>query len=127
VYLLGDVADSLENESIKTMVSDTRVENLSGKMDLLGVKQLLLKAKLFIGNDSGPMHMAALSGIPTIGILGPNFPHISGPLGKNNIAVFHEQFCTGCNQRSCKYIYRCIKSVKTEEVIEAIDTILNGK
>jgi ADP-heptose:LPS heptosyltransferase len=43
----------------------------------------LKKARLYVGNDSGLMHLAAALGTPTLGLFGPGFPYIYGPWGKN--------------------------------------------
>ncbi|MBI4895952.1 MAG: glycosyltransferase family 9 protein [Candidatus Aenigmarchaeota archaeon] len=43
---------------------------------------------LFIGTDSGPMHLAACMGMPTIGLFGPNSPKFYGPYGKKNIGLY---------------------------------------
>jgi len=72
---------------------------------------------LFVGNDSGPMHIAALAGVPTLGLLGPNFPHISGPLGSQSWYIFHKFPCSGCNQRGCDFSYRCINAITMDEVM----------
>jgi ADP-heptose:LPS heptosyltransferase len=127
VYLIGDNSDKIINEQIIEKTGMDKVHDIAGTLSLLETKYLIDKAILFIGNDSGPMHIAALSGIPTIGLLGPNFPHISGPMGKRAISVFHKLSCTGCNQRSCKTSFECMDSITTEEVIQAVQDLLPVK
>ncbi|KAA5607086.1 glycosyltransferase family 9 protein [Roseospira marina] len=46
--------------------------DLIGHLDLLGVQAVLRRASLFVGNDSGLMHMAAAAGAPTLGLFGPS-------------------------------------------------------
>lgn len=55
--------------------------------DLLTVAACLQKARLFIGNDSGLMHIAAAMGTPTLGLFGPGYENIYGPWGKKTATV----------------------------------------
>ena len=127
VHLIGDATDSLINQHIMEMVKSDKVSDNAGKIDLYQSKTLISASKLFVGNDSGPMHIAALCGVPTLGLLGPNFPHISGPLGNKSYYAWHKFPCTGCNQRGCAYEYRCIKSITTTEAIAKINSLLTDK
>ncbi len=66
---------------------------LPGAIDLVGTLSLpevsacLARASLFIGNDSGLMHMAAAAGAPTLGLFGPTDADVYGPVGRSAIAV----------------------------------------
>lgn len=124
VYLTGDGLDREINERIILATEGGQVTNVAGKMNLEGTCDLIATARIFIGNDSGPMHIAGLSGVPTLGLMGPNYPHISGPLGSKSRYVFHEYPCSGCDQRGCNYSYRCINAISTEEVIGALKAML---
>lgn len=55
--------------------------------DLLSVAAMLGKTQLFVGNDSGLMHLAAAMGIPTIGLFGPGYENIYGPYGPHGLAL----------------------------------------
>ena len=55
--------------------------------DLLTAAACLKRARLFIGNDSGLMHMAAAVGTPTLGLFGPGYEKLFGPWGKNTAYV----------------------------------------
>jgi ADP-heptose:LPS heptosyltransferase len=61
--------------------------NLVGQLTLPEVSACLARAHLFIGNDSGLMHMAAAAGAPTIGLFGPTPADIYGPAGRSAVAV----------------------------------------
>lgn len=127
VHLIGDASDSSINIRIMDMIKSDKVTDHAGRIDLYQSKNLIASAKLFVGNDSGPMHIAALCVTPTLGILGPNFPQISGPLGLRSDFCWHEFPCTGCNQRGCAYGYRCINSVTAKEAIAKINSLLADK
>jgi ADP-heptose:LPS heptosyltransferase len=61
--------------------------NLVGRLTLPEVSACLQRACLFIGNDSGLMHMAAAAGTPTIGLFGPTDATVYGPAGPRALAV----------------------------------------
>jgi heptosyltransferase-3 len=60
---------------------------LVGSLELPEVAAFLARANLFVGNDSGLMHLAASSGAPTLGLFGPTDPAIYGPVGRRVAAV----------------------------------------
>ena len=64
-----------------------RVIDLVGKLDLPAVAACLSKCSLYIGNDSGLMHMAAATGIPTLGLFGPSHTELYAPWGKRARAL----------------------------------------
>jgi len=56
--------------------------DLAGQADLLTAHACLKRARLFIGNDSGAMHIAAASGVPTLGLFGPSDERLYAPWGE---------------------------------------------
>jgi len=126
VILIGGEHDAKINHQIIIKSKNNSIIDFSGRLNLIETKLLIEKAVLFVGNDSGPMHIAAFCGVPTIGLLGPNYPHISRPLGKNSDVVFHRFPCAGCNQRVCNNGYQCINSISISEVCESIENLLNA-
>ncbi|MBI2650111.1 glycosyltransferase family 9 protein [Candidatus Woesearchaeota archaeon] len=83
--LIGSIQKNIENKN-KTI-------NAAGKITLNQLFYLTSKCNLFIGNDAGPMHIAAAQGIKTIGLFGPNLPARFGPYGKGNIGVYKGYNC----------------------------------
>jgi ADP-heptose:LPS heptosyltransferase len=61
--------------------------DLAGKLDLLTAAACLGRADLFVGNDSGLMHLAAAMGVPTLGLFGPSREEYYGPWGPRARAV----------------------------------------
>jgi lipopolysaccharide export system permease protein len=79
------LADKHERDQIAPLlqsIPDARRIEIIGK-DLQTAAACLKRARLYIGNDSGLMHLAAALGTPTLGLFGPGFPHVYGPWGKN--------------------------------------------
>lgn len=63
---------------------------------------LARKASLFVGGDTGPLHLAAASGTPIVGIYGPTSPDRNGPFDKRDITVKRDLWCRAdCHRRSC--------------------------
>jgi lipopolysaccharide export system permease protein len=67
--------------------SGVRVIDASGKLDLLAAAAALRDARLFVGNDSGLMHIAAAAGARTVGLFGPSDERVYGPWGPRARAV----------------------------------------
>ncbi|SLN70068.1 glycosyltransferase family 9 protein [Oceanibacterium hippocampi] len=63
------------------------VVDLAGRLDVATAAACLARADLFIGNDSGLMHLAAASGVPTLGLFGPTDETVNGPCGEHCRAV----------------------------------------
>lgn len=68
-------------------VPPARRVDLAGKLDLLVAAACLGRAGLFVGNDSGLMHLAAAMGVPTLGLFGPSREQHYGPWGSRALAV----------------------------------------
>ncbi len=69
--LVGGPGDGRFCEPIRSALPPSRLIDLVG-VDPLTAYACLKRARLFIGNDSGPMHLAAASGAPTLGLFGPS-------------------------------------------------------
>lgn len=68
-------------------VAQHRFIDLAGKVDLLTTYACLKRVRLFIGNDSGAMHLAAAAGCPTLGLFGPSDERLYAPWGENTRVV----------------------------------------
>ena len=68
-------------------LKDIPIFDLVGKTDLVEIFLIMKKSKLFIGNDSGLMHLSALADIPTVGLFGPSDSKRYHPWGKKTLAI----------------------------------------
>ena len=82
LMVLGGPGDETLARSLRD-VAQHRFIDLAGKVDLLTAFACLKRARLFIGNDSGAMHLAATSGCPTLGLFGPSDERLYAPWGVN--------------------------------------------
>ena len=82
LMVLGGPGDETLARSLRD-VAQHRFIDLAGKVDLLTAFACLKRARLFIGNDSGAMHLAAASDCPTLGLFGPSDERLYAPWGEN--------------------------------------------
>ena len=87
LLILGGPEDARMVEELRMATARGRCIDLTGKVDLLTAYACLRRARLFIGNDSGLMHIAAAAGAPTLGLFGPSDERRYGPWGEKAVAV----------------------------------------
>ena len=91
------------------------------KLSLSEVKSVLLSSELFVGADSGILHIASALGVNSIGVYGPNVPRRSGP--KNPQVSFFEQDleCRPCNQNlECPIAVKCMMTLDKNTFVHLI-------
>ncbi|MDE1145479.1 MAG: glycosyltransferase family 9 protein [Azospirillaceae bacterium] len=77
-------------ETLTVALGPARVIDLVGRTDPLLAGACLERARLFVGNDSGLMHVSAAAGTPTLGLFGPTPIHLYAPWGRNAAAVMSQ-------------------------------------
>ena len=96
--------------------------SIAGQTTVLQLASLLKKAKLFIGNDSGPMHIAAASGTPVIALHGPTDPSVWGPWGKGHTVISSHVSCSPCKVTDCVVEKgKCMEQISVEEVWQTVN------
>jgi ADP-heptose:LPS heptosyltransferase len=135
----AQLADRLIQELSATVLftwGDGELEWVEGirkemkKSSLLGPKTASLTqlgevyrhCDLYVGGDTGPMHIASLMGIPAVVIYGPTDPTENEPIG-NHIKVRREVGCNPCHEYSCKELL-CMKGISADEVFKATKEML---
>lgn len=88
------------------------------------LSSLIKNCDLVIANDSGPMHISAVLGVPTLGIFGPTNPKAHGPYSPNSDYVIKEDLhCIICNKLECPYNHECMTHLPVSEVLKKINNI----
>lgn len=87
LMVLGGPDDTRYVEPLIRALPRARVIDLTGQVDLLTAYAALKRARLFVGNDSGLMHLAAAAGAPTIGLFGPSDDRLYAPWGPHTRVV----------------------------------------
>jgi ADP-heptose:LPS heptosyltransferase len=100
--------------------------NLAGQTDLFQLAELYRRCCVVISNDSGPMHLAAAVGTPVVAIFGPTDPALTGPYGKQHVALRADIPCSPCFKDSCanRVHMECMKLITVEQVLEAAKAFL---
>ena len=117
--LFGTQRDKPVGEEI-TRHLEGSFTDLIGKTTLAELIASLSECRLLVTNDTGTMHLAAFLGIPTVSIFGSTEPLLTGPLGQGHRVMRHHVECSPCFLRNCPIDFRCMKSVETGEVVEAV-------
>jgi heptosyltransferase-2 len=90
--------------------------SLVGKTSIADLPALLSRCQLFVGNDSGAMHVAAAVGLPVVAIFGPTDPYGTAPITPRCTVVQDKPYCSPCFLRRCPIDHRCMTAVKPEAV-----------
>ncbi len=104
------------------------VAQLAGRTTLDQLAAILSRASLFVGNDSGPMHLAACFKIPSVVFFGPTVAAKWAPRHPGVRCLQHED-CAGCiswhNRANCLHQNRCMKAISVAEAWQAAKEVLN--
>ena len=102
------------------------VVNLCGRLTPRESAAAFARAELFIGHDSGPMHLAASVGTPCVAIFAArNIPRQWFPFGSQHRVVYHRVECWGCGLETCiEQHKKCLMSITVDEVMEAVGSKL---
>ncbi len=120
------IGSAEEREAYSFLCDGVRSYNLCGLLNLSQLAALIEKCFVFIGVDSGPMHLAAALNKPVIALFGPNIPEVSGPVSDLNFVVQKKMKCRPCNQDYCPIPKgkRCMDLISPDDVLKAYDHLI---
>jgi len=118
-----------EGERIKKILSmvreKDRVIDLGGRLTLKQVGALAGRARLFIGVDSAPMHIAAAVGAPVVALFGPTSETLWAPWCEKRLILSRDMPCRlPCKRKRTCYTYECLNSITPEEAARKIDRFI---
>ncbi len=124
--LCGAPEESEASEFAAESWSGGPVVNLCGQLTPRESAAAFRRARLFIGHDSGPMHLAAAVQTPCVAIFAArNKPRVWFPYGDRHRVVYHQTDCWGCGLETCVVERkRCLTSITVDEVVREIRTVL---
>jgi ADP-heptose:LPS heptosyltransferase len=96
---------------------------LAPSTNLQELTELLRQAQLFVGSDTGPLHMAAAVGTPSVSMYGPTRPANCGPYGAQHIAL-QEYYQEGTSRERRKADNEAMRAIDDKSVCSACDAIL---
>lgn len=96
--------------------------NIAGETTLTQLASILHTCNVFIGNDSGPMHLAAAVGTPTIGLYGPGDPTRFAPIGATCQTIRRKLDCPPCFGTTCRFGKEgCMSEIQVTDVIRVLE------
>lgn len=103
-----------------------RAVNLCGELTPRESAAVLARARIFLGQDSGPMHLAAAVGTPCVAVFSArNRPRTWFPWGAQHEIVYHRTDCWGCDLETCiEEKKKCLTSILPSEVLGAVHRVL---
>jgi len=114
--LIGSTEDKKREKEI-IEACGRPIPSLVGKTSLGELIAALERVDLFVGPDSGPMHLAAALGRPIVALFGPTLPAHFSPWKAQAVILEKNLACRPCRQRTCPYSnYPCIREIGAEEV-----------
>jgi heptosyltransferase-3 len=107
--------------------SSSPVINLCGLLTPRESAAVFARAELFIGHDSGPMHLAAAVQTACVAIFAArNKPRVWFPYGKQHRILYHQTDCWGCGLETCIIERKkCLTSITVEEVVAQVRNVLD--
>ena len=110
----------------RAVAPSSPVVNLCGQLTPRQSAAIFSYARIFIGHDSGPMHLAAAVNTPCVAIFAArNLPRVWFPYGQRHRVVYHAVDCMGCNLETCTVQRKkCITSITVDEVMAEIRATL---
>jgi heptosyltransferase-2 len=114
--MAGRIAQAMEGRAL----------NLTGTTSIGELPALLATCRLFIGNDSGAMHVAGAVGVPVVGIFGPTDPAGTSPVTASFTLVQEPVACSPCFLRHCPIDHRCMTRIAVDRVFAAAAAWLEG-
>ncbi|MFC1589027.1 glycosyltransferase family 9 protein [Pseudomonadota bacterium] len=119
-----------EDSSVGEYLSDAwgrRSYNLAGKLSIYGSATLLAKSILYVGNDTGTMHLAAMAGAPCLALFSArDYPGKWWPYGEQHRVLRRKVECEGCMSHVCEYGNKCLKEIKPEDVFEVAKNMIQA-
>jgi ADP-heptose:LPS heptosyltransferase len=102
--------------------------NLAGELSVPGSAAVLEECDVYLGNDTGVMHLAASVGTPCVAIFsGRDFPGLWEPIGSGHRILRHETDCEGCMLVECKTErMRCLTAIGSEKVWQELLAVLEA-
>src|SRR5712664_561637 len=117
VILFGTAAEASVSAAISAEMRRLPID-LIGKTAIVDLPALLSQCHLFIGNDSGAMHVAAAVGLPVVAVFGSTDPLGTAPVTPRCSIVQQKPYCSPCFLRRCPTDHRCMTAI-TADMVEA--------
>ena len=124
IIFTGDSSEVMEIKMIQQQLG-FETFSIAGLFNLTELAAVCSKASLYVGNESGPLHIAALSGSPSLGLYGPGEPFVFYPWGNKTQVIHPILECNPCDQIHCVHPENpCINRIELMQVITKVENLL---
>ncbi len=117
-----------ELEIVKAIISLMKYRAIIAPetQNLCQLAEIFKNCNLYVGSDTGPMHLAAFVGIPVVALFGPTDHIVNDPyMHTPHIIIRSETQCSPCRKYDCK-LRECMTGIKEESVMRAINIMLDS-
>jgi heptosyltransferase-2 len=119
IILFGTATEAAVSNAIAAEMRRLPID-LTGKTAIADLPALLSQCHLFIGNDSGAMHVAAAVGLPVVAVFGPTDPTGTAPVTPHCTIVQEKAYCSPCFLQRCPTDHRCMTKITPDMVETAV-------
>jgi len=123
VVITGTQKDLAKSNELMNIIKNTKLINACTKTTVSQLACLIKRCAVYISADSSPLHIAAAVDTAIVALFGPTDPRRHMPPAKNYIVIRKELDCSPCYKPKCK-IKKCMQLISAEEVLEAINKLL---
>lgn len=130
IILIGSASDQEDGDLLAERTSTKEVVNLTGKTNLREAAAILSLSQVFIGNDSGPAHLAASIGANVVVLSGADDPKSTSPIATNKQLIYLENLeCISCVKNKCPLkddlFMQCMTGISVDMVFDAVEELLD--
>ena len=125
VIILGSYNEREECEELKNKIKIDTVVNYAGNATITQIYAILRNCRMFIGNDSGLMHLAVASELRVISLFGPTNDVVYGPDSDKNIVIRTKENYDYFKSLKINENKSYMKSIKPEIVVKNYEKIIN--
>lgn len=120
----GGPSDTQYIDGFLTAENRRFAHNVAGKLKPVESAALMEKCSVYVGVDSGPMHIAAFLGLPILALFGPTDPNRVGPYSDRSIVIRNESLnCLSCRKKSCED-HKCMNEIDPHKVLESLKKLV---
>jgi ADP-heptose:LPS heptosyltransferase len=125
IVFAGSAEDRPDIETIRSFLNFPTFDCTEG-FSLSQFSYLCFRSSFYLGNESGPLHIASAFEVPLLGLFGPGVPNVFYPRSAGAKILHHVLSCNPCDQIHCVYPGNpCISRIEIADVLEKIDEILH--
>lgn len=121
ILILSGKAEEALSARIAAGLIAEKTANLAGRTTIREMASVLKRCRLFVGNDSGPMHVAVAAGVAAVGLFGPGEYARFRPWGSGHDVVHLGLTCNPCSQYCLFGEARCIRGISVEQVKDVLE------